>query len=131
MTNRSSASRTISRAEQFLIDDEEHGKRFQAMRQRQDKNLSDMQSLKGVTTAAQIHAQQDAYTTIMAEKDSVAALYHSVMAENDRLIREEKAILQVGVVQRISQLFRPNSEEEDTAIKKIRRNFNARQETGG
>ncbi len=100
------------------------------MRQRQDKILSDMQSLKGVTTAAQIHAQQGAYTAIMAEKDSVAALYHSVMAENDRLLSEEKAILQIGVVQKIAQFFRPNS-EEDAAIDKIRRDFNARQATNG
>jgi len=123
MQNGSRAQNDISRAEQFLIDDAKHLARFQAMRESQEKNLADFEVI--MARGPKLH--DPFYDAISAEQAVVAKEYKTVMAENDRLVAEEKAILNESVVTKIARLIRLPSAAETAALAKIRQNAIARQ----
>ena len=124
MQNMSDNSGELSRAEQFLVDDEKHMKRFRTLQEKQKQNLAD---LKRITAIANTGVLPPDHEKVMAERERLSELHLKIMAENDRLVAEEKAILDRPLFTRISRAFRTVEANELAAEAKIKQNALARE----
>jgi hypothetical protein len=124
MENTNRGSGRLSRAEQFLIDDEKNTKRFRKFRERQQRNLAD---LKQVSADAEAGVLSPDHEKVMAECDRSREVLAEIMAENARLVAEEKAILNRSLITRISRAFKPPDASELAAEEQIKKQAMARE----
>ena len=128
MPHKSIEQRDLSRAEQFLLDDEKHLRRFRKLREKQEQNLNEFNRLTSSAQEGMSDSDRmvDEYARLQKVRQTLSETLEQIMAENARLVSEENAILHPGVFGSLARLFNKPNEAQLQAEATIKRNALAR-----
>jgi len=125
MPNKSVNQGGLSRAERFLLDDEKHLRRFSVFKEKQKRQMDDWNRLDMLVSSGQVNTAE--FERLRANKEKLSETLDQLMAENDRLVAEENAIIHPGVFGSFARLFGKADKAELEAVAQIKRNASARE----
>lgn len=128
MPHNSVEQRDLSRAEQFLLDDEKHLRRFRKLREKQKQNLNELNRLMSSAQEGMPDSDRmmEEFARLQKVGQTLSDTLEQIMAENARLVSEESAILHPGVFGSFARLFNKPNEAQLQAEATIKRNALAR-----